>query len=107
MLTVSSICSCYGKSRILEDVSLSIGDGEVVTLLGRNGVGKTTTLKSIAGCAAGIWIRCLYGQRACGQTHLRDRPGGHFALVPENRGIFGMLSVEENAFHRHAPRPGT
>ena len=49
MLTVSSICSCYGKSRILEDVSLTVGDGELVTLLGRNGAGKTTTLKSIAG----------------------------------------------------------
>ena len=49
MLDVDNIHGYYGKSHILQGVSLKIGDGETVTLLGRNGAGKSTTLKSIAG----------------------------------------------------------
>jgi len=49
MLEVEAIDTYYGDSQVLRDVSLSVGDGEVVGLLGRNGAGKTTTLESIAG----------------------------------------------------------
>ena len=49
MIDIRHLDACYGESRVLNDVSLSVGDGEIVALVGRNGVGKTTTLKSIMG----------------------------------------------------------
>ena len=104
MLTVSSICSCYGKSRILEDVSLTVGDGELVTLLGRNGAGKTTTLKTIAGVVKPVSGSITFMERELVGKPIYEIARAGISLVPENRGIFGMLSVEENL--SIAVRPG-
>lgn len=96
LLEVENLHSYYGKSHILQGVSLSIGEGEVVTLLGRNGAGKSTTLKSIVGQVTPERgnIR-LSGRDVAGQPAFRIAKAG-VSLVPENRGIFSLLTVEEN-----------
>ena len=96
MLTVENIHSYYDKSHVLEGVSLQVNPGELVTLLGRNGAGKTTTLRSILGiiCPRQGQIR-FNGQDMVGRKIFEIAREG-LALVPEHRGIFRLLSVEEN-----------
>jgi branched-chain amino acid transport system ATP-binding protein len=95
-LTVEDVHAYYGKSHILQGVSLRVGQGEVVSLLGRNGAGKTTSLKSICGLIAPKRGRVvLDGVDIAGWPPYRVSQSG-LGLVPENRGIFGLLSVEEN-----------
>lgn len=95
-LKIDRINSYYGDSHILRDVSLEIGAGEIVALLGRNGVGKTTTLKSIVG-----WVRprngsiTLDGEELVGRDMMAIARAG-VALVPEERRIFTNLTVAEN-----------
>lgn len=95
-LRVDRINSYYGDSHVLRDVSLEIGAGETVALLGRNGVGKTTTLKSIVG-----WIRprsgsvTLDGEQLVGREMMTIARSG-VSLVPEERRIFTNLTVAEN-----------
>jgi len=96
MLKVEEIHSYYGKSHILQGVSLSVAEGEVVTLLGRNGAGKTTTLKSIAGVLRPAQGRVLFqGDNLAGLPSYKIAARG-VCLVPEHRGIFKLLTVEEN-----------
>ncbi|VVD60412.1 ABC transporter [Pandoraea cepalis] len=96
ILDVAGIHSYYGKSHILQGVTLSVGDGELVTLLGRNGAGKSTTLKTIAGVvppkAGSI---SFLGKPVAGQPAHRIAARG-VCFVPEHRGIFKLLTVEEN-----------
>ncbi|MDR5805858.1 ABC transporter ATP-binding protein [Caballeronia sp. LZ001] len=96
MLEAQNIHGYYGKSHVLQGVTLSVRDGETVTLLGRNGAGKSTTLKSIAGVVTpqrgsvkfkGIEVAKM-------QPHKIAARG--ICFVPEHRGIFKLLSVEEN-----------
>jgi len=96
MLKVEGLESAYGDSRILFGIDFSVGAGEVVTLLGRNGMGKTTTIKSIFGLLRPRAGRVLIdGQDMAGKApHLIARSG--LGLVPEGRQIFPTLSVEEN-----------
>jgi len=96
MLAVHDIHGYYGKSHILQGVSLEIGEGETVTLLGRNGAGKSTTLKSIAGV-----VTPQRGSVKFKGAELAKLPPHKIAargvcFVPEHRGIFKLLSVEEN-----------
>jgi len=95
-LQLDEVHSYYGKSHILQGVTLTVGPGEVVTLLGRNGAGKTTTLKTISGLvrAAAGRVRFLDADITNVRAHAIARGG--LALVPEDRGIFGLLTVEEN-----------
>ena len=96
LLEVSGLNSYYGDSHILFDVALRVEPHEVVALLGRNGAGKSTTLKSLMGMmrpSAGV-VR-LAGRDLAGQpAHAIARAG--MQLVPEDRRIFGSLDVEEN-----------
>ncbi|CAG9175594.1 ABC transporter ATP-binding protein [Cupriavidus respiraculi] len=96
MLEVRDIHGYYGKSHVLQGVSLSVGEGELVTLLGRNGAGKSTTLKAIAGVVTprggGVQLR---GKNLAGMPAHRIAAEG-LCLVPEHRGIFRLLTVEEN-----------
>lgn len=96
MLKVENLTSGYGSAQILNGVNLELGDKEVVAVLGRNGVGKTTFLKSIMGIvppAAGSVL--LEGREISGHpTHEIARYG--IGYVPQGRGIFGKLTVEEN-----------
>jgi len=95
-LQLEEVHSYYGKSHILQGVTLTVGPGEVVTLLGRNGAGKTTTLKTISGLvrAAAGTVHFLGADITGARAHVIARSG--LALVPEDRGIFGLLTVEEN-----------
>ncbi|MFJ4348238.1 ABC transporter ATP-binding protein [Pseudomonas sp. NPDC089401] len=96
MLDVDAIHSYYGKSHVLEGVSLKVGAGELVTLLGRNGAGKTTTLRSILGIVRPRQGQIRFnGQQLVGRE-IFDIARLGIALVPEHRGIFRQLSVEEN-----------
>ena len=96
ILDVRGVHAYYGKSHILQGVSLAVAAGEVVTLLGRNGAGKTTTLKAIVGA-----VRPQQGSVHFLGTDVAGMPPHRIAalgvcLVPEHRGIFKLLSVEEN-----------
>ncbi|MFZ3584148.1 ABC transporter ATP-binding protein [Loktanella sp. DJP18] len=96
MLQVEGLEAAYGDSRILFGIDLYVAQGEVVTLLGRNGMGKTTTIKSIFGMlkprAGSVRID---GQDLTGAEPHRVALAG-LGLVPEGRQIFPTLSVEEN-----------
>ena len=96
ILDVESIDSYYGKSHILQGLSLNVAEGGVTTLLGRNGAGKSTTLKSIAGV-----VTPAAGSIKFRDTVISGLPAHKIAsmgicLVPEHRGIFKLLTVEEN-----------
>ena len=96
MLEVRDLETSYGSSQVLYGIELHIGAGQVVTLMGRNGMGKTTTIKSICGMVApqaGSII--LEGQDIAGlPSHTIARAG--IGLVPEGRQIFPNLTVKEN-----------
>ena len=96
LLEVLGIDAYYGDSHILFDLSLDVGEGEVVCLLGRNGAGKTTTLKSIIGLVPPRSGRVvLRGRDLAGQPPYRIVRQG-IGYVPEERRIFGNLTIREN-----------
>ncbi len=96
MLELADVHAVYGRSHVLHGVSLRAGEGEVVSLLGRNGAGKSTTLKAIVGV-----VEVTAGAIRFEGRSLRDVPTHRVArlgigLVPEDRRIFADLSVLEN-----------
>ena len=95
-LEISNLQAWYGESHILHNVNLSVNQGEVVTLLGRNGAGRTTTLRAIMGLTgARTGSIKINGQEAIGlPTHRIAHLG--VGYCPEERGIFSTLSTEEN-----------
>jgi branched-chain amino acid transport system ATP-binding protein len=96
LLALEDVHTYYGEAHILQGISLTVGEGEVVTLVGRNGAGKTTTLRSIMGIARPRRGRVLLrGQDVTGlPTHQIARRG--IAWVPEERRVLPNLSVLEN-----------
>ncbi|HEV2301053.1 MAG TPA: ABC transporter ATP-binding protein [Stellaceae bacterium] len=108
LLAVEEIHTAYGLSRVLFGISLEIEPGECVSLLGRNGVGKTTTLRSIMGLTPPNRGRVLWqGREVTGWAPHRAARAG-IGFVPEDRRIFAELSVRENleVGARAARRPG-
>jgi branched-chain amino acid transport system ATP-binding protein len=106
MLTVESIESFYGASQVLFGMSLAVNDGEVVTLLGRNGMGKTTTLNSIMGIVPVRSGRVEFGGRVVtGLPSFKIAQCG-LGLVPEGRQVFPNLTVTENLVATAANRSG-
>jgi len=95
MLTVNDLHAYYGKSHILQGVNFTVGEGEIVALLGRNGVGRSTTIKAIIGEVAPEGSIAFQGTELVGKrSHEIARLGlGH---VPENRDIFPTLTTREN-----------
>jgi branched-chain amino acid transport system ATP-binding protein len=105
MLTLDRIQSGYGSAQVLFDISLEVRRGEVVTLLGRNGMGKTTTVAAIMG-----WLPCRGGSIGIDGEDVSSLPDYRRArlglgLVPEGRRIFPTLSVRENLIATAASRP--
>jgi branched-chain amino acid transport system ATP-binding protein len=96
MLRVAGLKTSYGQSQVLFEIGFEIGRGEVVTLLGRNGMGKTTTIRSIMGMtppfAGSI---AFHGKELRGLAPFRIARRG-LGLVPEGRGVFANLTVAEN-----------
>ncbi len=96
LLQLSDVNSYYADSHVLFDVAMRVEENEVVALLGRNGAGKSTTLKSIAGAVrARSGSITLGGQEISGLQPFEIANRG-LQLVPEERRIFGSVSVEEN-----------
>lgn len=95
-LEVASIHVSYDGSRILRDVSLAVEPGQVVCLMGRNGVGKTTTLRAITGLATVEQGSVRLGERDLTRLRPEDRARAGLGLVPQGRDIFPNLTVWEN-----------
>jgi branched-chain amino acid transport system ATP-binding protein len=106
VLEVRDLDVYYGDSRALYGVSLSVGTGEVVTLVGSNGAGKTTTLRAIAGTHPVAGGELEFEGESLLKVPSHQRPGLGIALVPEGRELWPQLTVLENlelgAFAREA-----
>jgi urea transport system ATP-binding protein len=96
MLKVENINQYYGGSHILRDVSLSAEPGKITVLLGRNGVGKTTLLKSLMGLVSIKSGSIQFAGQAIDKAAPYDRARAGIGFVPQGREIFGRLTVEEN-----------
>jgi branched-chain amino acid transport system ATP-binding protein len=106
MLTVENLAAGYGETPVLFDIGFAIGAGEVVTLLGRNGMGKTTTIRALMGL-----VRPTGGTLAFDGRPLTGLPSYRIAqlglgLVPEGRQVFPTLTVRENLVATAAARFG-
>ena len=95
MLQLTGLHAYYGKSHILHGVDMKIGEGEIVALLGRNGSGRSTTVKTIMGLVTGTGSIKFRGQEILGH-HTFDIAHRGIGYVPENRDIFPKLTVEQN-----------
>ena len=96
MLSVANLSAWYGEARVLSDVAFEVGSGEVVTLVGRNGAGKTTTLRCLMGLHRQASGRLLLDGADLGPLPPHERARRGLGYVPDDRGIYARLSVEEN-----------
>ena len=95
MLQVKNLNSYYGKSHILQGVNLLINEGEIISLLGRNGVGRSTFIKSVMGMVDSRGSISFYGKEILGRS-IHEIANIGIGYVSENRDIFPDLTVEEN-----------
>jgi len=95
VLEVRNLHAYYGKSHILQGVDFSVGEGEIVSLLGRNGVGRSTTVKAIMGEVAPQGSILFKGEEIAGKPSFDIAHRG-LGYVPENRDIFPTLTVRQN-----------
>ncbi|MGF6610474.1 branched-chain amino acid transport system ATP-binding protein [Paraburkholderia sp. WC7.3g] len=111
MLKIDSVKVSYGAIQAVKGVSLEVREGEVVTIIGANGAGKSSLLKSIAGLQAVSSGRITVGGRDCTQLPAHMRLGLGIALSPEGRGVFPDQTVRENlllgAYSRKQPMSAT
>lgn len=96
LLEVRGLNAWYGESHILHGVDMRVGEGETITILGRNGVGKTTTLRTIVGIVRARKGRIAFAGADMMQVPLHKTAHKGIGFVPEERGIFSTLSVYEN-----------
>jgi branched-chain amino acid transport system ATP-binding protein len=107
MLTVRDLHAFYGKSHILHGVNLDVGEGEIVSLLGRNGVGRSTTIKAIMGGVDARGSVRFRDEELCGlPPYVVARRG--LGYVPENRDVFPTLTVRQNLLlgQKNPKKPG-
>ena len=106
MLSVERLAASYGPAQVLFDITFSVGEGEVVTLIGRNGMGKTTTIFALMGLLPPEDGTAMFdGLSLIGLPPYRIAQAG-LGLVPEGRQIFPTLTVEENLVATGATRFG-
>ncbi len=96
LLELRGLEVAYGGIKAVKGISLSVAKGELVCLIGTNGAGKTTTLKAIAGLLPVAADAILYDGAPIGGRRAFELVRRGLALVPEGRGVFGQLTVEEN-----------
>ncbi|MBT3939149.1 MAG: ATP-binding cassette domain-containing protein, partial [Pelagibacterales bacterium] len=95
MLKISDLHAFYGKSHILRGINLTVGKGEIIALLGRNGVGRSTLVKSIMGLVPTTGS-ILYKDNEIVGNATHDIALKGIGYVPENRDVFSTLTVKEN-----------
>ena len=95
MLTLKDVHAYYGKSHVLHGVDFDVRPGEIVALLGRNGSGRSTTVKAIMGLVHGTGSVDWKGQQVLGKSAFEIAHAG-IGYVPENRDIFPTLTVQQN-----------
>jgi branched-chain amino acid transport system ATP-binding protein len=95
MLALKNVHAYYGKSHVLHGVNFNVGTGEIVALLGRNGSGRSTTVKTIMGLVDGTGEVEWKGAQVLGQKAFEIAHAG-IGYVPENRDIFPTLTVHQN-----------
>ena len=106
MLEIHALQAGYGPSRVLHDITLTIGEGELVTLMGRNGMGKTTTIRTLMGLLPAQSGRITFrGQEITNRAPEQIARAG-LGLVPEGRQVFPTLTVRENLIATAANRAG-
>ncbi|WP_439872775.1 ABC transporter ATP-binding protein [Rhizobium leguminosarum] len=96
LLEVQGLNAWYGESQALHGVDLTVGEGETITILGRNGVGKTTTLRTITGIVRSRKGKISFAGSDMMQVPLHKTAHRGIGFVPEERGIFSTLTVSEN-----------
>ncbi|MGZ5045672.1 MAG: urea ABC transporter ATP-binding subunit UrtE [Usitatibacter sp.] len=96
MLTISNLNQYYGGSHILRDLTFDVPDGKVTCLLGRNGVGKTTLLRTLMGVIPAKTGSVRFGELDLTRAKSEDRARAGIGFVPQGREIFARLTVEEN-----------
>ncbi|UZZ09471.1 ABC transporter ATP-binding protein [Ectopseudomonas mendocina] len=105
LLDVDALSVCYGKVTAVRDVSLRIGEGEIVSVIGPNGAGKTTLLSALMGLLPAVGEVQYLGRTLQRYDGVAQRVGHGLNLVPESRELFSPMSVEDNlqlgAFSRH------
>jgi branched-chain amino acid transport system ATP-binding protein len=106
LLAVNNLEAWYGESHVLHGVTFDVQAGEVVTLLGRNGVGKTTTLKAIMGIVETRTGSVRFEDRELTKLDSNVIARAGIAFCPEERGIFASLDVKENLLLPPQVRPG-
>jgi urea transport system ATP-binding protein len=106
MLKINNLQVNYGESTVLRNISLDVPAGQVVCLMGRNGVGKTTLLKSIMGVLKPSQGQVYWGDAEMTQWSASQRACAGIGYVPQGRGIFPYLTVYENLLMGFEARPG-
>ncbi|QIO55224.1 ABC transporter ATP-binding protein (plasmid) [Rhizobium leguminosarum bv. trifolii] len=96
LLEVQSLNAWYGESHVLHGVDMRVGEGETITILGRNGVGKTTTLRTITGIVRARKGKISFAGSDMMEVPLHKTAHRGIGFVPEERGIFSTLTVSEN-----------
>jgi branched-chain amino acid transport system ATP-binding protein len=96
LLALEKVTTYYGQMRILEGISLKVGEGELVCLLGGNASGKSTTLKTVLGIVRPRAGEVLIDGENCNKCDVPTRISKGLAIVPENRRLFGGMTVREN-----------
>jgi branched-chain amino acid transport system ATP-binding protein len=96
MLKVSNVTAGYGRTVILQDISIEIGRGEVVTIIGSNGAGKTTLLRAISGLVKPSRGEIIFDGERIGGHNPADIVGRGLIMVPEARQLFPVMSVRDN-----------
>jgi len=107
MLTVSNLNQYYGGSHILRNLAFEVPAGKVTALLGRNGVGKTTLLRTLMGVVPATTGEVRFGERDLTHAKPYERARAGIGYVPQGREIFPRLSVEENLEMGLATQPGS
>lgn len=106
LLEVQGLNAWYGESHILHGIDMTVGEGEMITILGRNGVGKTTTLRTIIGIVRARKGKISFAGTDMMQVPLHKTAHKGIGFVPEERGIFATLTVSENLVLPPVVAPG-